>query len=329
MGRDLRRVRRRSRCAAWFTRPAGRAGALPAVVEYVGYGGGRGLPHERLDLGRRRLRAPAHGHPRPGQPVRLRRRHPRPRRHRPGGPRLRDAGHPSTPTTYYYRRVFTDAVRAVDAVRALPGVDPARVAVVGQQPGRRHRPRRRRAGAGPGRAMLRRAVPVRLRARRGAHRRATRTARSSATCRAPRRGGAGAATRCRTWTASHFARRGRRAPALFARGPARHDVPAVARSSPRYNHCGGADRTIARLPVQPPRGRRGGPHGPPAHWLAARLPRRAGGRPARAVRAASGPCRRPRGARSRRSRRRSAAGRTARRRCPRAARPSSRRSART
>ena len=32
----------------WLTVPAGAAGPLPAVVEYVGYGGGRALPHERL-----------------------------------------------------------------------------------------------------------------------------------------------------------------------------------------------------------------------------------------------------------------------------------------
>jgi cephalosporin-C deacetylase len=33
-----------------------------------------------------------------------------------------------TPQTYYYRRVFTDAVRLVDAVRTLPFVDPDRIA---------------------------------------------------------------------------------------------------------------------------------------------------------------------------------------------------------
>ena len=33
---------------AWYTRPAGVDDPLPAVVEYVGYGRGRGLPHERL-----------------------------------------------------------------------------------------------------------------------------------------------------------------------------------------------------------------------------------------------------------------------------------------
>ena len=34
--------------AGWLLRPAGTAGPLPCVVEFIGYGGGRGLPHERL-----------------------------------------------------------------------------------------------------------------------------------------------------------------------------------------------------------------------------------------------------------------------------------------
>ena len=33
---------------AWLHLPAGRTGPLPVVVEYLGYGGGRGLPHERI-----------------------------------------------------------------------------------------------------------------------------------------------------------------------------------------------------------------------------------------------------------------------------------------
>jgi cephalosporin-C deacetylase len=39
------------------------------------------------------------------------------------------------PADYYYRRVFTDGVRAVDAVRALEQVDAARVAVCGGSQG--------------------------------------------------------------------------------------------------------------------------------------------------------------------------------------------------
>lgn len=37
----------------------------------------------------------------------------------------------SSPRSYYYRRVFTDAVRAVEAVRTLPDVDGAKVSVTG------------------------------------------------------------------------------------------------------------------------------------------------------------------------------------------------------
>ena len=36
---------------------------------------------------------------------------------------------------YYYRRLFTDAVRAVDAAKQLPRVDPSRVVVVGGSQG--------------------------------------------------------------------------------------------------------------------------------------------------------------------------------------------------
>ena len=39
------------------------------------------------------------------------------------------------PDTYYYRRVFTDAVRAVEAVRSHPAVDATRVAVTGGSQG--------------------------------------------------------------------------------------------------------------------------------------------------------------------------------------------------
>jgi cephalosporin-C deacetylase len=39
------------------------------------------------------------------------------------------------PATYYYRRVFTDAVRAVEAVRTFDFVDPGRVAVAGGSQG--------------------------------------------------------------------------------------------------------------------------------------------------------------------------------------------------
>ncbi|SCL13656.1 cephalosporin-C deacetylase [Micromonospora nigra] len=117
---------------AWYTRPAGAAGSLPAVVEYVGYGRGRGLPHERLTwpvAGYAHLLMDARGQaglygagdtpdPHGG----------------PGGPAPVTRGI-LDPARYYYRRLVADAVRAVDAVRTLPGVDPARVVVAGNSQG--------------------------------------------------------------------------------------------------------------------------------------------------------------------------------------------------
>jgi cephalosporin-C deacetylase len=118
---------------AWYTRPAGVDSPLPAVVEYLGYGRGRSLPHERLTwavAGYAHLLMDSRGQhgqyaagdtadPHPGTP---------------GGP------WPVTwgildPRDYYYRRLITDAVRAVQAVRALPGVDVDRVTVAGNSQG--------------------------------------------------------------------------------------------------------------------------------------------------------------------------------------------------
>ncbi len=36
------------RVKAWLVQPAGTTGPLPCVVEYIGYGGGRGFPSQRL-----------------------------------------------------------------------------------------------------------------------------------------------------------------------------------------------------------------------------------------------------------------------------------------
>ncbi|RKE23063.1 acetylxylan esterase [Streptomyces sp. TLI_171] len=118
----------------WLIRPRDAEGPLPAVVEYVGYGGGRGLPHDHLrwasagyahlvmdtrgqgggwSVGDTSDDAPSAGPAHPGSMTRG----------------VLD------PATYYYRRLYTDAVRAVDAVRTHPGVDPARVLVAGGSQG--------------------------------------------------------------------------------------------------------------------------------------------------------------------------------------------------
>ena len=47
--------------------PRARPGPLPTIVEYIGYGGGRGRPVDWLRLGVGGLRAPRDGHARPGR----------------------------------------------------------------------------------------------------------------------------------------------------------------------------------------------------------------------------------------------------------------------
>jgi cephalosporin-C deacetylase len=122
------------RIGAWFTVPrsldSSAGGPLPAVVEFIGYNGGRDLPGESL-----RWASAGYAHllvDTRGQGARW-----------GGGGRTGDphGSGPATPgfmtrgidhpDTYFYRRVFTDAVRAVEAVRTLPGVDATRVAVQG------------------------------------------------------------------------------------------------------------------------------------------------------------------------------------------------------
>ncbi|MGW0505724.1 acetylxylan esterase [Micromonospora sp. NPDC003241] len=118
---------------AWYTRPSGVHGALPVVVEYVGYGRGRGLPHERLTwpvAGYAHLLMDARGQSGQyglGDT-------PDPHGATPGGPTPVTRGI-LAPEGYYYRRLVTDAVRAVHAARALPGTDPARVVAAGNSQG--------------------------------------------------------------------------------------------------------------------------------------------------------------------------------------------------
>ncbi len=119
---------------AWFTRPTGMETPLPAVVEYVGYGRGRGLPHERLTwpaAGYAHLLMDCRGQgDQYGSGGETPDPHPSP--HGGHWPITRGI---LAPEDYYYRRLITDAVRAIDAVRELPGVDPARVVAVGNSQG--------------------------------------------------------------------------------------------------------------------------------------------------------------------------------------------------
>src|SRR5512133_1106013 len=113
---------------AWLTRPAGVRDDLPVVVEYLGYGGGRGLAHEHLTwaaAGYAHLLMDTRGQ---GANWGAGGATPDPVGGGPHTPGVMTSGIES-PHDHYYRRLFTDAVRAVDAARALPGVDASRVAV--------------------------------------------------------------------------------------------------------------------------------------------------------------------------------------------------------
>ncbi|SCE94527.1 acetylxylan esterase [Micromonospora mirobrigensis] len=118
---------------AWLRVPAGSPGPLPTVVQYVGYGGGRGHPLENLlwaCAGFAHLqmdtRGQGSGWSRGDTPD--------PAAAGPEAPGVVTRGL-DDPRRYYYRRLITDAVRAVDAARTLPAVDPQRVAVLGHSQG--------------------------------------------------------------------------------------------------------------------------------------------------------------------------------------------------
>jgi len=119
---------------AWLLVPAGAAEPLPAVVEFVGYGGGRGLPHERLAwvaAGYAHLVMDNRGQ---GSAWGTGGDTPDPVGAGPAASGFMTRG-VEDPESYYYRRLFVDAVRAVEVARSLPQVDPARVAVAGGSQG--------------------------------------------------------------------------------------------------------------------------------------------------------------------------------------------------
>lgn len=118
---------------AWLRLPRGVEPPLPAVVQYAGYGGGRGHPLENLlwaSAGFAHLQMDTRGQ----GAGRARGDTPDPAAAGPEAPGVLTRG-VTDPRTYYYRRFLTDAVRAVDAARTLPAVDPARVAVLGHSQG--------------------------------------------------------------------------------------------------------------------------------------------------------------------------------------------------
>ncbi len=118
----------------WLILPRNRSSKLPCVVEYIGYGGGRGFPTDWLlwaSVGYAHFVMDTRGQGSVWQK---------------GDTADNGAGgnsfHPGfmtqgilSPQTYYYRRVFTDAVRAIEAARSHPAVDAARTAVTGGSQG--------------------------------------------------------------------------------------------------------------------------------------------------------------------------------------------------
>jgi len=118
---------------AWVLRPAGMPQPLPAVVTFRGYGGGRGAPVEHVGwaaAGYVHLVLDTRGQGSgwsagvTGDP----------HGSGPAFPGVMTRGIES-PAHYYYRRLYTDAVRLVEVARSLPGIDPRRVIVAGESQG--------------------------------------------------------------------------------------------------------------------------------------------------------------------------------------------------
>ncbi len=119
----------------WFLLPVHRKEPLPCVVQFIGYGGGRGFPvhwlwasaagYAHLVMDTRGQGSTWLNGDTPDLPV--------------------DGANPSIPgfmtqgildpKTYYYRRLFTDAVRAVETARSHAAVDATRIAVTGGSQG--------------------------------------------------------------------------------------------------------------------------------------------------------------------------------------------------
>ena len=123
-----------SEIRGWLLLPRHRTGPLPTIVEYIGYGGGRGLSHESLlwsSAGYAHFRMDTRGQG-SGWSV-------------GASSDPQDPGDPAVPgfmtrgirrpETYYYVRLIVDAVRAVAAARSHEAVDGTRIAITGASQG--------------------------------------------------------------------------------------------------------------------------------------------------------------------------------------------------
>jgi cephalosporin-C deacetylase len=119
----------------WFILPKQRTGKLPCVVEFIGYGGGRNFPIDWLlwsSAGYAHFVMDTRGQGSSWSPGDT------PDLYADGG----NAHFPGSmtkgildPKHYYYRRVFTDAVRAIEAARAYPAVNATQIALTGGSQG--------------------------------------------------------------------------------------------------------------------------------------------------------------------------------------------------
>ena len=122
------------RIKGWFMLPKNRTEPLPGVVEYLGYGKGRGYPHtwiKWVTAGYAYLLMDTRGQGGAANPG--------------ATPDLFDGANPShpgfttqgimNPETYYYRRLYTDAVRAAEALANHPAVDENRIVATGVSQG--------------------------------------------------------------------------------------------------------------------------------------------------------------------------------------------------
>lgn len=118
----------------WFIKPKGMTTAdSGAVVKFIGYNGGRAFPHDHLLW------------PTSGRPVLVMDTRGQGSGWGPGDtpdPIGSDPAHAgfmtrgiASPQSYFYRRVFTDAVRAIEALRTRSEIDPARIATAGGSQG--------------------------------------------------------------------------------------------------------------------------------------------------------------------------------------------------
>lgn len=119
----------------WLNLPVHRDGPLPCIVEFIGYGGGRGFATDWLtwvSAGFAHFVMDTRGQ---GSAW---------RKGDTSDPEV-DGGNPQypgfmtrgilDPKTYYYRRVFTDGVRATEAARAHAAVDGAHIGITGGSQG--------------------------------------------------------------------------------------------------------------------------------------------------------------------------------------------------